>query len=248
MVNLNPDEVTELVTKAFLLEAITDKKGFTTRYEVLPGKPLQDFILAGINSAKYFGILARELKNGTNDSVFAYSVEALAESNKHKSDKYINIGLLEIMFLVVAARMNTDDRDRVVAEAVSIANNTSNTDVMNIISMRKLAWSTSLNSHKAKHDFSEYENCKSIIDYFALRCRSHPEDTSYYQWSNQYIKGFPILKDFLNSFNKNGEILNTTKDVFLRVMKENPNMRVGIVADMCAAAIFLWLSFNTEPV
>jgi hypothetical protein len=248
MSSLKSEEVVELVTKAFVLEAVTDKPGCTTRYEDLPGKPLQDFIVAGINSAKFYGYLAKDIESKSDISIFDHNLEALKVSNKHKSGKYINIGLLEIMFLVVAARLHTDNIDNVIDECLHLAKKTTNVDVSHIISTRKLAWSTSGKTRKSKHDFSEYENCQSILKYFELRCKNHAPDTSFYQWSKQYLDGLPILSKFLIGYKNSNEIMETTKKVFQEIMTDNPGIRVGIVADFCAAAIFIWLSFKDSPV
>src|SRR5436190_2983869 len=108
MKSLSPSNVQELVTKAFIIEAITDKPGCTTRYQDLPGKPLQDFVLAGINSSEAFRIFTKAWQDNPKTLVYSYNLTALKSANKHKSAKYINFGLLEIMFPVVAGRLATD--------------------------------------------------------------------------------------------------------------------------------------------
>lgn len=59
-------DIQGLTTKAFVLEALTDKPGCTTRYIDQPGKPLTDFMIAGINSAPFLQNLADDYSNNPN--------------------------------------------------------------------------------------------------------------------------------------------------------------------------------------
>lgn len=248
MKTLSSGEVQELVTKAFVLEAITDKPGCTTRYKDLPGKPLQDFIIAGINASKSFGLFAEAMNKDKTTPIFAYNVSALRSSNKHKSAKYINFGLLEIMFPVVAGRLNTDEPDRVVDKVIELVKATTNTDVKYLLSTRRVAWSTSETPHKVGFKPSKYKSLNSVWDFYMAFNKDFPPESSNFQWSEQYKQGLPILRCFFEKYLERGEILRTTKTIFIKQKAANPGVAVGIIADMCAAAIFLWLSFNESGV
>lgn len=247
MKQLDAKEVRNLVTKAFVLEAITDKPGCTTRYVDLPGKPLQDFIIAAINSSAAFEQLATDWQTGTRE-VFAHNPAALQQSNIHKSAKYVNFGLLEIMFPTVVARLQTDDPREVVATIQTVMKKTSNTDVRHLLETRKIAWSSSETPHKIGFSPEKYQDCPSAWDFYERLERDFPSESSNHQWAKQYRLGLPILNHFFEGYMKAGEIMEATKAIFLKQKQENPDVAVGIVADMCAAAIFLWLSFHEDAV
>lgn len=245
---LSPDDVRDLVAKAFVLEAITDKPGCTTRYEDLPGKPLQDFVLAGINCSRYFALSAEDYARDPAAPLFAHNLGALRASNAHKSSKYVNFGLLEIMFPVVRARIGTDEPAAVIDSVIDCIKASTNRDVRDILQTRKLAWSTSTNTHKAAFDPKKYEDLASVWDYYMVIYRGNNQETSGYQWTNQYLNGLPILRTFFEGYQGSGEVMHATERIFLAQKACNPAVPVGILADMCAAAIFLWLSFNERPV
>lgn len=245
---LSESEVVILATKSFVLEAITDKPGCTSRYTDLPDKPLQDFLIAGINSSPYFGLLARDFYQTKNMNLFDHNISALKASNIHKSAKFVNFGLLEIMFPVVYARLKTADQNAIVDEVINAIKHTTNKDVQVLLKTRKLAWSTSTKSHKVSFDASRYDKSPSVWDFYQSLYDDFDEDTSQHQWAKQYQIGLPILAAFYNNYRENNEVVNSTKKTFERLKKQYPYVPVGILADMCAAAIFLWLSFNTKQV
>lgn len=242
---LTADEVTNLVAKAFVLEAITDKPDCTTRYHDLPGKPLQDFIIAGINSAPYLG----KLVGDTSGLIFKHAADALGASTKHKSPKYINFGLLEIMFPVVYTRLRQNDQGAIADSVIQNLKNTTNEDFGYMQRMRKLAWTTtSSQSYKNNFPYHTYADSKSVWEYYLRLLDDLRPDESGYQWAEQHKLGLPVLQDFLKAYTEQSEIMDTTKTVFLRTRQQHPDLKIGIIADMCAAAIFLWLSFHDSPV
>lgn len=248
MSNLTPSEVQQLVAKAFVLEAMSDKPGCTTRYEDLPGKPLQDFVIAGINSSAAFGDFAHDFIKDSTTPVFKYNVQALKISNTHKSTKFINFGLLEIMFPTVAARLTTNNPKKVVDEIIKLVKHAEPQDVQTLLATRQLAWSTSQNPSKTSFETAKYKEQQSVWDFYQALNQNFDEETSNYQWSQQFKEGLPLLRAFFDDYQQADELLNTTTSSFNRLRKENSNTSVGILADMCAAAMFLWLSFHDSPV
>ena len=246
--NVSPDDIQDLVAKAFVLEAITDKPRCTTRFTDLPGKPLQDFVVAGINSARYFRTFADEFRADSTTPLFRYHAEALLGSNAHKSSKYINFGLLEIMFPVVAARLVTDDPTQVIDEVIRLTKESGKADVEHMLKAREVAWSTSSKAHKQEFPAALYADAANVWDfYMRVNADSEPA-TSNFQWTEQYRLGLPVLRAFFEAYMQRNEILEATRDVFAEQREANPEIPVGILADMCAAAIFLWLSFSELPV
>ena len=248
MKTLPPSEIRQLVAKAFVIEAVTDKPGCTTRYEDLADKPLQDFIMAGINSSEAFGLFTKAFIDDANTPIYSYNVIALKSANKHKSAKYINFGLLEIMFPVVAARLTTNKPEDIINKVIELTKKTTSHDVRYLLETRNLAWSTSQTPHKIAFDPNNYKNLDSIWDFYMAMFKDFPSESSNFQWAKQYKEGLPILKSFFDAYLKSNEILQTTKSVFIKQKEANPKAAVGIIADMCAAAIFLWLSFNETAI
>ncbi len=247
MTTLSPGQVQQLVAKAFVLEAITDKPGCTTRYQDLPGKPLQDFVIAGINSSAAFGDFAQDFIKDKSTPIFKHNLQALKISNTHKSSKFINFGLLEIMFPVVAARLSTNDGDQVIDVLLELVKRTSPQDVKTLLATRKLAWSTSQNPHKTSFETRIFRQ-QSVWDFYMALNQISADNTSNYQWTQQFKDGLPLLRAFLQAYTKADEVLHTTTSTFERLRSGNPTVPVGILADMCAAAIFIWLSFSDSVV
>lgn len=241
-------DIASLVCKAFVLEAITDKPGCTTRYSDLPGKPLEDFVIAGINSSGVFSDFAEHYLRSKDGEVFNFNVKALECSNVHKSSKFVNFGLLEIMFPVVAARLREKDSTKVVDEIISVIKETDNRDVRNLLATRKIAWSTSIREHKINFDFDKYEDVASVWDFYEQMSVDFGVGNSNYHWAMEYKNGLPILSAFFDGYMKSGNVMESTKAIFEEQRKRSPDVSIGIVADMCAAAIFLRLSFDEGSV
>lgn len=244
---LSPDDIQDLVTKAFALEAITDKPGCTTRYQDLPGKPLPGFVIAGINTGRYFRQFAANRLQGSTLGIYGYGLDALQNSNRHKSPKYINFGLLEIMFPTVAARLATDDARAVIDTILSLIKTSKQADVAHLMDMRTMAWSTSQTVHKAAFTAEKYMHHNSVWDLYMALYADYPLGNSNHEWAGQFQRGLPILRSFFATYLEAGEVLDSTKQIFLKERAANPDVAVGILADMCAVAIFLWLSFTDAP-
>lgn len=248
MTKLTPQNIQNLITKAFVLEAITDKPGCTTRFQDLPGKPLQDFIIAGINTSESFKLSTEQYYQNSSASLFSWNLHALQNSNLHKSSKYINFGLLEILFPAVYARLETEDPNEVIDNIVRLIKETSNDDVQHILKTRQFAWSTSENDLKTEFDYKKYTSSASVWDFYGRMRQDFPSDHSNHQWADEFYHGLPMLRQFFDAYMSSDRILETTTQTFKQICAEHPKIRIGIVADMCAAAIFLWLSYNSKPV
>jgi hypothetical protein len=240
---LSPDEIQALVTKAFVIEAITDKPGCTTRYIDLEDLPLTGFIHAGINSAQYFRGL------NANSPVYSLLFEAVKNSNWHKSKKYNNIGLLAIMFPTVIARLRCSDPKKIVDEIINVIKSTNRQDLEDNIKAKKLAWSTSVQSKKRTLDIKDFPYCNSVWDYYLTQNEKYLNDVSVskasiWGWSQQHLEGLPALRAFFNAYMQEAEYMDTTKRVFEEQKALYDYKMIGILSDMCAAALFLYFSFT----
>jgi len=241
---MNSDKIQELVNMSFTLEAISDKKGCVTRYKDLDNKTLSDFLIAGINTSKYFRYIAQDIQKNKDTDIFTYFLEALKNSNQHKSFKTINFGLLEIMFPIVYARILCNDKSKIIKKTIKIMKKENHTDVSTLLKARTLAWQTSKNKTKNNFNTSQFESCKSPYELYIKFTKTYNKNNSSNQWGMEYLQGLPILKEFLSKIKSNETILDDIKKTFNKVKDKNPNTKIGIIADMCAAAIFIYLSYE----
>jgi hypothetical protein len=236
-----------LVQRALCLEALADKSGCTTRYVDLEGRPLEDFIIAGINVGPLFEQFAVDWQTGNEIRLFHYFVEALKASNQHKSDKFINFGLLEILFPTVAARLSCNNPGAVVSCMVDLMKQAPKSDVGQMVRARELAWTTSGRRRGKLADFTpSVRAAPNPYSLYEAVVAGTPH-VSIKQWVEEYQAGLPLLKRQFDSMQQSREpILLRIKQAYEPLRQENPDMRVGILADMSAAAIFLHLSFTEE--
>ena len=234
-----------LVQKAFCLEVLADKLDCTSRFHDLPDRPLEDFVIAAINVGPIFEAFVADHQKGVK-TLFHRHKEALRASNIHKSNKFVNFGLIEIMFPVVAARLGCDDPKLAVHKVVDLMKQASKEDVGYMVEARKLAWSSSEKKNEKLNDLTDVvRGAKSPFVYHEAILRSSAATTSGHQWAKHYQDGLPWLAQQFDSLQKSkGPLLDRIKEAFDPVRRENPNIRIGILADMCAAAIFLHLSFS----
>lgn len=242
---LTPEDIQVLVTKAFCLEAIADKKDCTTRYVDLENRPLESFVIAGINVGPVFETFAADrLAGGT--AVFDRFSEALDTSNKHKSAKYVNFGLLEIMFPAVAARLQCHDPSKVVATMLEVMRRGSRDDVRAMVAARKKAWET---SGKRAHKLSQIKEpgkAASPMGFYDTMTKTGIPNSSAVQWATHYMNGLPWVAAQLDYMQAHTDepLLDRIKNAFDPLREEYPGIKIGILADMSAAALFLHLSFQ----
>lgn len=236
---LPPETIQDIVTTAFILEPLAEKPGCTTRTHDLPGKPLSDFLIAGINAAKYFRFLARDLENGTHTQIFAQYPAALQGSNLRKSPKTINFGLLEIMFPAVYARLHGAGREQVVDEMIASMQKISPADVAHLLHAREIAWLTSTNERKKQFDPDRYRSAQSPWTFYQLLHADTEPSQSSYQWAQEYFDGLPMIRALLDAFAQNPDaLLEVTAQMHVQRLHVQPDCKVGMIADMCAAAFF----------
>lgn len=238
MKQLSDLDIRDLVAKAFIIEAVTDKPGCTTRYKDAPGKPLEDFLLAGINVSRYFKAYTKD------QAIFTENPGALRASNQHKSDKYINFGLLEILYPTVAARSLTSKPEDVVPMIIELMKKAGKEDVEILLECRQIAWGTSRHLPRTNFRFDSYKNCHSPYEFYMKLIEHSEEASSEYQWGMQYKLGLPILRHFFEAYMEAGEYMKTTTRVFQEMLTQYPRVAKGIHADMCAAALFLYFSYT----
>ncbi len=245
---LSSEETALLVQRALVLEPLADKLDCTTRYVDLPGRPLENFVLAGINVGPVFEQFATDRSQGREARLFHRFVGALAVSREHTTGKYINFGLLEIMFPAVAARLACDDPEQVVSVMIKLMQQAPASDVTELVKARELAWSTS-DKRKAKlADLTpQVRAAQSPYAFYEALVAGHPHGSTS-EWAANYQQGLPLLADQFHSLRAqtDASTLEKIAVAYNKVRGQNPDVRVGILADMSAAAIFLYLSFAEQ--
>jgi hypothetical protein len=236
------------VQRALCLEALADKFGCTSRYADLPGRPLEDFIIAGINVGPIFEEFATDWLSGNETRLFHRFIDALQASNHHKSDKFVNFGLLEILFPAVAARIVTDDWRQAAPKMIELIKQAPKSDVAAMVAACALAWSTSEKRDAKMADLTPaVRSAPNPYDFYLEMIKGKPHGSAR-EWVENYEQGLPLLCDQLAIMQEHPDvpILNRVKEAYEPVRAANPDIRIGILADMSAAAIFLHLSYATK--
>lgn len=242
---LTPDDVQDLVTLAFCLEPLAEKEGCTNRVVDLPGKPLTDFLIAGINVGKYFRMLAQDVARHPHADIFGYHLVALQHTNRYKTPKTVNLGLLEIFFPVVYARLIEDDPNKVIPAVVMLMQRENVRDVQSLVDAWLEAWKTSTNERKRSFTGDGSRDARSPFELYMQLMKIFPKDSASYQWSDEYKNGLPTLTRIFAELQKRGaDPLHATAQAYHEIQREQPHLKKGIIADMCAAALFLWYSFR----
>lgn len=239
-----------LVQKALVLEPLADKSDCTTRFTDLPGRPLTNFVLAGINVGPVFDQFCRERLKATEPRLFHYFVAALKASNRHTSGKFVNFGLLEIMFPAVAARLACDNPDEVVPVMIDLMKQAPQSDVAEMVWARELAWSTSEKREAKLADLTPHVRAaRSPYEFYERLVEGTPHGSTA-EWVANYQAGLPLLADQFNAMRRHqhADLLIGVKEAYEAARRNYADIRVGILADMSAAATFLYLSFLPEEV
>jgi hypothetical protein len=239
---LEPADVQDLVVTAFTLEALTEKEGCVTRTRDLPGKTLPDFLIAGINTGRYFALLASDVLRDQETPIFTYYVPALANSNRNKSEKTVNFGLLEIMFPTVYARMLDKKSDTIAHTIIGIMHRPSMSDVFAMRRARSIAWSTSEKQQKQRIEFEHLAQARSPMDFYGRLYTNTDPSTSHHQWAAQYHEGLPLLRDYLTSLAAARNPQAGIEATYNTWREKRPEIKRGILSDFAAAALFVHLS------
>ncbi|MEK7648157.1 MAG: hypothetical protein AAB384_03960 [Patescibacteria group bacterium] len=243
---LTPDQIQTLTTIAFCLEPLAEKSGCTTRTVDIVGKPLTDFLIAGISVGPAIRRFAASVITDERAPIFAEYCAALQMSTQYKSPKIISMGLLEIIFPVVYARLRCEERDRVVDVVVSVMQQESPQDVVHLSDARKIAWQTSGDVSKRAFDSAPFVSARSPWEFYERMHVQQGGPESSRQWAQEYFDGLPILRqvlDVLTGITDATAMVAATAQVHADVVAARPGVKVGMVADMCAAGLFLHLTF-----
>ncbi|OGZ10225.1 MAG: hypothetical protein A3D65_03975 [Candidatus Lloydbacteria bacterium RIFCSPHIGHO2_02_FULL_50_13] len=243
---INPHEIQRLTTLALVAEPLAEKDGCATRTKDLSEDlKLTHFLAVAVNSGEYFYELAqRVVDEGGQPKVF-YDLchEALKNSNRNsKSQKYINNGLLGVLFPFVLARLISDKRGEDLGEVVlEILKKSSVQDVQFREKCRNLAWSTSTVTWRRVFPSVGGSN---LHEYYENKLNLFNPDVSEVDifWTKQFLSGFLLIKEMYlcAKTQKDSSLILRTEIAYrlgMQSIKHPP-----LVADYNAVVNFLLLS------
>lgn len=240
------DRIVSLVGISFALEALFEKEGCTSRVLDLPDKPLEDFIIAGINVLPAFQKTIADIEHGKLQHSFAYFPEALHMANQFKGPKTVNFGLLEIMFLTVHAALTKNADQDTLQRMDQLLHENGSAAVKSLLEARKIAWNTSINDTKKSFPAETYQDAKNVHTFYTALQNDYPADHANHQWAHHALHGHPILQRYTALLPNNiYDMKRETKTIHATVTQEFPEIKIGILADMFAAAIFINLFHNS---
>ncbi|MFA5776449.1 MAG: triphosphoribosyl-dephospho-CoA synthase [Patescibacteria group bacterium] len=244
---ISPKIIRQITQIALVLEPILDKDGCTTRYTDLPDKSLKDFLIAAVNVGEIIEQHAEEVING-DGGIFLKLTEAMEASNEYKESKNINFGLLVFIFIAIKARVMSSN----VLETINIMKTqletSTNKDVQDYMNGWKINIKTTTKNYKVQKTnentkfFDEATSLKVLFER-GLKVFSNPKLTGY-QFCKENVDGYPLLKKFVTEINEKQGIITSLENTYDFIHRENPDLSVGMLADLCAAAFFLHLSFQ----
>lgn len=243
--HLTPQRVRQLTQLSFTLEPLLNKNGCTTRYADLPGKPLVDFIIAGVNVGTVIEDFAEEAINGEM-RMFSHFKPAILASNDFKNAKLINTGLLHFIFITICVRLKSKNLADAIENYIPVMQATTNKDAQDFVNGLEVSWSTSA----SKIDWlqSRREVLPNVSSYYELQStlykNSQDHTTSSYYVTKLAFEGFPIIGRFINDIEEEQGLLKSIENTYNKLHAENPNLQIGILADLSATALFLYLSFQ----
>ncbi len=241
---LSASDIADRVTMAFVLEAISYKQGCTHRLVDLPGKPLQDFLIAAINASRFFHRTAEKIiDHPEHTNSFEEFIHALQIVPRFSSGKFLTLGLLEAMFPAVHARLTLTHGEDVIDRLTDIVKTNGPEAVSSLLAARRIAWRTSDKASKRNFDPSPYLGLNSVEELYQHFLQDFPPSDSNYQWAHHALNGHYITRIFYKHLPSNiTEMLIAIPTIYNTVRLHLPDIKVGILADHCAAAIFLKLT------
>lgn len=245
---LTPQKVRQLVEVSFVLEPLLDKKDCTTRYVDIPGKPLCDFVVSGINTGAVIEEYAHSVLVEGRNQMFSHFPKAVRASNAYRNKKFVNVGLLEFMFVTLKTRFGSPSLEGALNSYIPTLKNTTKEDVLNNLKGFRVAIKTSKNREKidaAKTNYEYFKTANNIYELYTLVLERFPDpNSSGYQVAMQYLSGFTIVCKYVSELDESVGLIKSVENTYNKLHREQPDMKVGILADLVASVIFLYLSYQ----
>lgn len=244
---ITPEKIRQITQIAFTLEPILNKEGCTTRYVDLPEKPLKDFLIVAINIGDIIEEYASEILNG-NSCIFSKLTKAMEASNNYKGAKNINFGLLVFAFMAIKARVKCTNSVEAIDVMKTQLEKSTNRDVKDYMEGWRINIQTTTKNYKTQKTekntrlFDKAASLKILFE-AGLKVFGNPKLTGY-QFCKENIDGYPLLKRFVKEIDEKLGIITSLENTYDFIHKKNPDLSVGMLADLSATAFFLHLSFK----
>jgi len=244
---ISPQQVRQTAEIALVLEPILDKADCTTRYQDLEGKPLTDFLIAAINVGSVIEDFADSVINKNNKRMLSHFAAALRASNDYKNKKYINTGLLHFLFITIYVRLNSVSLEEALKNYIPIMQAGTKQDIADLEAGFEVGWSTS----KSKQDWyktvikiggeaNNYYERQQMLN--AQLTKDSPPSS--YPVTKEAMDGFPIVSKYIHGIDEEKGIITSFEETYNDLHKKDPELKVGILADLAASALFLYLSYQ----
>lgn len=246
---ITPSEVRTLCELALIIEPILDKEGCTTRYRDLDEKPLADFLTAGINAGPVLEDYARSVIEDGNEQIFSHFPAAIQVSNNFKRKKYINTGLLHFLFLTIRVRLESETLEEALDNYIPITKRSSKADILSMLEGFELGWSTSSKKRTWQQE-KQFRNALTADSYYErqriINSQNQDKTSSQYQTTKEALDGFPTIRRYVTEVDDKKGIIESFEHSYRCMHEENPDTKVGILADLSASALFLYLSYQDK--
>ncbi len=244
---LTPEQIQKTVELAFVLEPILDKKDCTTRYVDLPGKPLTDFLVAAINVGEIFREYAQSILKG-NTETYSHILEAMRCSNDLKSKKYINYGLLVFMFIAIRSRYLSDNLQDCIKNMKKVLLESSRVDVSNYLKSWNINLETSTQAYKSKttqDNYGVFKKANNLYELFMTGSKVFNDpSTTTHQFCKEHIEGYPTIKEYIDDIDSHSSMLGSVEKTYNRIHQKSPQISEGLLSDLAATSIFVYLSYK----
>ena len=245
-IKIDPHELQRQVELAFVLEATIPKEQCTSRYQDIgPKQRYEDFVISAINSGKYFFELAERMNRSQTQPKPFYDLayKALIESQKQRSGKIVNYGLLEVMFPVAVARyVYNEDGHGALDFIPQVLQATSEEDVKFVAAMRKLIYSRS--DKQFKRGFPFNEEGRNVFEHYQHHQTIAHEASRLFV--RELIEGMPLTRLIYNHLTQADKPLTERVNEGFNKAHSLLRLPYGALADFTAAALFLFISSTPE--
>lgn len=243
---LTSPDVRRAVQLASVLEPLSEKSGCTGRLnDATPAQKLEFFICAGINIGDAFEELAeRLLARDRFPVVYDLAYRAQADSKKNRRGGRINQGIIEFLFPLILSQCGIYRGVPVapmeVIESVHTAlQSTEEQDALWLQRMQNLAFEMSGYYHRLVSP----EPATNVLSYYERQLTASQKPSDFYH-NFEIVESFPTLRRMLAIFPQEApaSLSEDVERVFRETREREPQMPVGILADLVACMLYLVLT------
>lgn len=245
--SIDPQEVQRQVVLALVLEPLAEKAGCTTRNrDINEELRLVDLQGAAVNVGRYFHELARRVQRskGQPRVFFDLCFRALTDSAKNlKNKKFVNLGLLELLFPMVVAKLTARGGETAVwRNYIRVLKQSSPADV----SYKELALATAWNSSRKlnKRQYPTQLGGNTLHECYRRHARKGRElnFAAHEAWCRQILQGLPVAQRMYRVAKRNmrAGLIGALEEAYRHGLRAFA--KPGVIADYTAVIAYLMLS------